>query len=88
MKKIVVVLCLFAVNFFSIAQKYKYPFKDPCLSMNERIDDLISRLTIEEKTVLMVNSSAGVERLGIPPYDWWNECLHGVGRLGKATVFP
>ena len=70
MKKIVVlVLCLLAVNCFSIAQTYKYPFKDPCLSMEERIDDLISCLTIEEKTVLMVNRSAGIKRLGIPPYE-------------------
>ena len=50
--------------------------------------DLLSKLTLEEKVSLMTNNSAGIERLGIPPYEWWSEALHGVARAGQATVFP
>ena len=64
------------------------PYLDRSLSPEERADDLISRLTIEEKASLMMNSSAAIERLGIKQYNWWNEALHGVARNGSATVFP
>lgn len=65
-----------------------FPFYDTALSMEERINDLISRLTLEEKANQMMHNTNGIERLGIPPYNWWNEALHGVGRSGVATVFP
>lgn len=68
--------------------EYEYPFQNPELSNDQRIEDLVSRLSIEEKASLMLYNSPAVERLGIPEYNWWNECLHGVGRAGKATVFP
>jgi beta-glucosidase len=58
------------------------------LPIEKRVDDLISRMTLEEKVGQMMNSAPGIPRLGIPQYDWWNECLHGVGRAGIATVFP
>jgi len=45
-------------------------------------------MTLDEKVMQMVNASPAIERLGVPEYDWWNECLHGVGRAGIATVFP
>lgn len=64
------------------------PWKDRSLSFRERAEDLCSRLTLEEKVSLMMNSSPAIERLGIPPFDWWSEALHGVGRNGTATVFP
>ena len=64
------------------------PWKDTTLSFEERTNDLVSRLTIEEKTELMRFDSPAVNRLGIPAYNWWNECLHGVARSGLATVFP
>lgn len=64
------------------------PYKNPDLSPDERARDLLSRMTLDEKLSQMMNVAAGVERLGIPPYDWWNEALHGVGRNGLATVFP
>ena len=54
----------------------------------KRAQELISKLTLEEKTSLMMHPSAPVEALSIPAYDWWNEALHGVARNGKATVFP
>ena len=64
------------------------PYQNPNLSAEERADDLISRLTIEEKTALMMDQSPAIERLGIPSFQWWNEALHGVGRNGYTTVFP
>lgn len=67
---------------------FQYPFQDPAFDFSQRVDDLISRLSVEEKASLMLYNSPAIERLGIPEYNWWNECLHGVGRAGKATVFP
>ncbi len=64
------------------------PYQNPALSSTERAEDLCSRLTLEEKVKLMMNSSPAIERLGIPAFDWWSEALHGVGRNGLATVFP
>ena len=55
---------------------------------DERARELLTQLTLEEKVTLMTNASAGIDRLGIAPYDWWNEALHGVARAGQATVFP
>ena len=70
------------------AQAQDYPFQNTSLSIDERVDDLIARLTLEEKVKLMMNGSPAIERLGIPRFEWWNEALHGVGRNGFATVFP
>jgi len=58
------------------------------LSFDQRVADLISRMTLEEKISQMVNDAPAIDRLGIPAYNWWNECLHGVARAGRATVFP
>lgn len=69
-------------------RQYDFPFQNPDLPLDERIDDLLSRLTPEEKVEQMMNVSPAIDRLGIPPYDWWNEALHGVARAGQATVFP
>lgn len=65
-----------------------FPYQDRQLSSQERAEDLVSRLTLEEKARLMMDNSAAVERLGIKSYCWWNEALHGVARAGLATVFP
>lgn len=64
------------------------PFYNSSLSIDARIQDLISRLTLEEKADQMMNNTSAIERLGILPYSYWNEALHGVGRSGIATVFP
>ena len=58
------------------------------LSIQRRVDDLLSRMTLEEKASQMINSAKAIPRLQIPEYDWWNEGLHGVARAGVATVFP
>lgn len=66
----------------------EYPFQNPELSTEARVDDLVGRLTLEEKIGQMMNAAPAIPRLGIPEYNWWNECLHGVARAGLATVFP
>jgi beta-glucosidase len=63
-------------------------YKNTSLSPEERADLLVKELTLEEKVQLMMDGSRPVERLGIKPYNWWNEALHGVARAGLATVFP
>ena len=69
-------------------QNQNFPFRDPSLSTEKRIDDLIGRLTLDEKIMQMMDKTPAIERLGIPVYNWWNEALHGVARTGLATVFP
>ena len=64
------------------------PYKNPELPINVRVDDLLSRLTLEEKVAQMMNATPAIERLGVPAHDFWNEALHGVARSGTATVFP
>jgi len=64
------------------------PFRNPNLPLTQRIDDLIGRLTLSEKIGQMLHEAPGIERLGIAPYSWWNEALHGVARAGSATIFP
>jgi beta-glucosidase len=68
---------------------YDYPFQNPSLSIETRVNDLVSRLTLEEKVAQMLNSAPPIKRLGIPSYDWWNEVLHGVARTPyRVTVYP
>jgi beta-glucosidase len=65
-----------------------YPFQNPDLPLNERLDDLASRLSLQEKSLMLLHDAIGINRLGIRPFPWWSECLHGVARNGRATVFP
>jgi beta-glucosidase len=63
-------------------------FLDTSRTFEERAENLVSRMTLQEKVSQMVHDAPEIERLGIPAYNWWNECLHGVARAGIATVFP
>ncbi|HUX94899.1 MAG TPA: glycoside hydrolase family 3 C-terminal domain-containing protein [Bacteroidales bacterium] len=65
-----------------------FPFQDPTMSVEERVNDLVSRMTLQEKADQLLYTAPAIHRLGIPEYNWWNEALHGVARAGYATVFP
>jgi len=65
-----------------------HPFLDPGLPLATRVNDLVGKLTLPEKISQLVHDSKAVDRLGVPAYNWWNEACHGVGRNGRATVFP
>jgi beta-glucosidase len=63
-------------------------YMDPELPVAQRIDALIGALTLPEKVSQLLHDSPAIDRLGVPAYNWWNEACHGVGRSGRATVFP
>ena len=63
-------------------------YLNPNLPLEERVNDLVSRMSLEEKASQMVNNARAIPRLGIPAYHWWSEGLHGDARAGRATVFP
>ncbi len=66
----------------------RLPYEDPKLPIQQRVDDLISRMTLEEKVPQLINTAPAIPRLGVPAYDFWSEGLHGVARSGYATLFP
>jgi len=85
MKKLVLlILALIPYTGFSQDE----PFKDVSLPVEIRVNDLVSRMTTEEKIGQLLFNAPAIDRLGIPEYNWWNEALHGVARAGYATVFP
>ncbi len=86
MKKMFLTLVVAVIS--STASAQQFPYQNYKLPVEQRVDDLLSRLTLEEKVQLMMNGSKPVKRLGIPQWDWWSEALHGVGRNGLSTVFP
>jgi beta-glucosidase len=85
---IVSVFLLFAVVANTANTQSLPPYKNPDLPVQTRVDDLLSRMTLEEKVAQMGNATPAIERLGVPAHDYWNEALHGVARSGIATVFP
>ena len=89
---IALALCLVVVSSSVATQQPKpdtsAPYLNPVLPIDRRVDDLVSRMTLEEKVSQMMNVAPAIPRLGIPEYDWWNEALHGVAVSGIATVFP
>src|SRR5437588_371496 len=71
------------------AQQAEQPaYKNSQLPVEQRVGDLISRMTLQEKVSQLGHTADAIPRLGVPQYDWWNEGLHGVARAGTATVFP
>ena len=88
MRKLIQTSLLLAALFFCAGcQHYDYPFQNPNLSVDKRVDNLLSLLTPEEKIGLMMNGSVSVDRLDIPAYNWWNEACHGIC-YDDVTVFP
>jgi len=87
MKKVNLLLSFLFFSTYSFAQSTP-PYLDPSLPIDNRVDDLISRLTLDEKVSQMQDVAPAIPRLQIPAYNWWNEGLHGVARAGVATVFP
>jgi beta-glucosidase len=71
-----------------VASAGAWPFTDPNRPLAERVDDLVGRLTLPEKINQLIHENNAIERLGVPAYNWLSEACHGVGRTGRATVFP
>ncbi|MCH5312500.1 MAG: glycoside hydrolase family 3 C-terminal domain-containing protein [Prevotella sp.] len=87
MNKKIIISVLMAMGTIGVSAQM-LPYQNPELSFEQRADDLLKRLTLDEKVKLMMDSSPAIERLGIPQFQWWNEALHGLGRNGFATVYP
>ena len=86
MKKILLILITICGATGAIAQPL--PYQNANLSARERAKDLCSRLTLEEKALLMLDESPAIPRLGIKKFFWWSEALHGAANMGNVTVFP
>lgn len=83
------ILVVFILQAQSVVEPVSPPlYKDQSRSMEERVNDLVSRMTLDEKIGQMINAANKIERLDVPDYNWWSEGLHGVGYSGIATVFP
>ena len=72
----------------SVFSQEQLQYLNPKLSLDERVSDLISKMTLTEKVQQMAHNSPAIDRLNLPAYNWWSEALHGVARSGNATVFP
>lgn len=85
-------ICFLTLFFSTFAnaqlQRETLPYQNTSLSFEARAKDLVSRMTLEEKTPQLINDAPAIPRLGVREYNWWNEGLHGVAALGDATVFP
>lgn len=86
MKRLFLTVAIAANSFFASAQQL--PYQNPNLSAHERAVDLTSRLTLEEKALLMLDDSPAIPRLGIKHWQWWSEALHGYANMGNVTNFP
>ncbi|HEX2967455.1 MAG TPA: glycoside hydrolase family 3 N-terminal domain-containing protein, partial [Bacteroidales bacterium] len=90
MKKTLFTLISFIFSLSANAQQVQtdFIFRDPKLPLDQRVNDLVSRMTLKEKADQLLYTAPAIPRLRIPAYNWWNEALHGVARSGYATVFP
>jgi len=86
MRKLFLSACIFLASVSVFGQPF--PYQNPGLSSEERAKDLLSRLTLEEKAILMCDQSDAIPRLGIKKFNWWSEALHGLANNGNVTVFP
>ncbi|MCQ2182606.1 MAG: glycoside hydrolase family 3 C-terminal domain-containing protein [Bacteroidales bacterium] len=88
MKTTLKIGCILAATVMAFGcTRYEYPYQNPNLSLDKRVENLLSLLTPEEKIGLMMNGSVSVDRLDIPAYNWWNEACHGIC-YDDVTVFP
>ena len=87
MKKVILAAMTAIMCLTEASAQFKYPWQDPSLPREQRVENLLGMLTPEEKVGLMMNKSVSIDRLGIPSYNWWSEACHGV-RQGGYTVFP
>lgn len=88
MKKPLITLSLVLTLGLGASTAQQYPYQNPNLSATERAKDLCSRLTLEEKAMLMLDESPAIPRLGIKKFFWWSEALHGAANMDHVTVFP
>jgi len=88
MRRITFILFLAILSFNALAQSENFEFLNTNLPVEERVDLLVSQMTLYEKIDQMVFTAPAISRLKVPEYNWWNESLHGVARAGFATVFP
>src|SRR5260221_14343114 len=65
-----------------------FPYQNASLPIDRRVDDLIARMTLDEKVSQLINTAPAIPRLHVPAYDWWSEGLHGMAFSGYATLFP
>jgi beta-glucosidase len=85
---LIAVVLLSALEYCQTKKQPVEIYKDPSQTIEARVNDLVSKMTLEEKVSQMVFTASAIPRLDIPAYNWWNEGLHGVARAGLATVFP
>jgi beta-glucosidase len=85
---IALILCALSAPLPSCATAQAPAYRNEALSFEARVNDLVGRMTLEEKVSQMKDVAPAIMRLGVPEYNWWNEALHGVARSGLATVFP
>lgn len=89
MKKLTPFILLFLFVMITAVVSAQQPtYLDPSQPLDARVNDLVSKLTLEEKVAQLMYNSPAIPRLNIPAYNWWNESLHGVARSGVATIFP
>ncbi len=82
------IVALVLATSMSFAQEQRPIFLDSNKTISDRVEDLVSQLTLDEKAGQLMFEAPAIPRLSIPHYSWWNECLHGIARNGRATVFP
>ncbi|MBD0404336.1 glycoside hydrolase family 3 C-terminal domain-containing protein [Flammeovirga sp. EKP202] len=85
--KLLLLLTFYFTAKAALAQDVDLSFFNKSLSIEERVEILVSQMTLEEKISQLMNSADAIPRLQVPDYNWWNEALHGVARNGEATVF-
>ena len=90
MKKFILLVFVLAFVFLAcnLNDKYKYKFQNPDLTIDQRVDDLVLHLSLDQKISQLMSQSPAIDSFGIPQYNWWSEGLHGIARAGLATVFP